>query len=81
MCRNTATKEIGGFRITIDTDDSWAIGSVSDKFDVENVVAHEFGHVAGLGHGRAPKDGCLTMYRFADEGETQKRSLGLGVLP
>lgn len=26
----------------------------------------------------APKDGCLTMYRFAGEEEIQKRTLGLG---
>ena len=39
---------------------------------------HEFGHVAGLDHVNAPRDGCLTMYRFATSGETQKRTLGLG---
>lgn len=78
VCRNVATKEIGGFVVTIDSDESWATDGSSSNFDVENVVAHEFGHVAGLGHVAAPKDGCLTMYRFAGLGETQKRTLGLG---
>jgi hypothetical protein len=78
VCRNVATKEIGGFVVTIDTDETWSTSGESSKFDVENVVAHEFGHVAGLGHVNAPQDGCLTMYRFAGTGETQKRTLGWG---
>ena len=47
-------------------------------FDVENVISHEFGHVAGLGHVNAPKDGCLTMYALSGKGEIQKRDLGFG---
>ncbi len=78
VCRNVATKEIAGFVVTIDTDDVWSTSGESDKFDVKNVVVHEFGHVAGLDHVSAPKDGCLTMYKFAGEGETQKQTLGLG---
>lgn len=78
VCRNVATKEIGGFVITVDTEDSWSIGGSSTTFDVENVLSHEWGHVAGLDHTNAPKDGCLTMYRFASLEEIQKRTLGLG---
>ena len=79
VCRNVATKEIAGFVITIDTDESWtANGTTTTAFDVENVASHEFGHVAGLGHDNPPRSGCLTMYTFAGEGETQKRTLGLG---
>ena len=80
VCRNVATKEIGGFVISIDKDEPWSTSTpgVSDKFDVENVTSHEFGHVAGLGHLNAPRDGCLTMYAFAAKQEIQKRTLGLG---
>lgn len=78
VCRNVATKAIGGFVIKVDTGDSWSIGGSSTTFDVENVFSHEWGHVAGLDHTNAPKDGCLTMYRFAGFGETQKRTLGWG---
>jgi len=78
VCRDVATKEIAGFVIRMDSDDSWVIGSVLTKFDVENVASHEFGHVAGLGHGNSPKSGCLTMYKFSTDGEIQKRTLGLG---
>ena len=78
VCRNVATKEIVGFVVTMDSAESWATDGSSDKFDVENVASHEFGHVAGLGHDNPPKSGCLTMYKFAGLGETQKRTLGLG---
>lgn len=78
VCRNVATKEIAGFVVTMDKDESWATDGSSTKFDVENTASHEFGHVAGLGHVNAPRDGCLSMYRFADVGEIQKRTLGLG---
>lgn len=78
VCRNVATKEIGGFVVTIDQEEFWATDGSAGNFDVENVVSHEFGHVAGLGHVNAPRDGCLSMYRYAGAGEIQKRTLGWG---
>ena len=78
VCRNVATKEIRGFVVTFDTDETWSVTGASGLPDVENVGAHEFGHMAGLNHVNGPKDGCLTMYRFASDGETQKQTLGLG---
>jgi hypothetical protein len=78
ICRNVATKEIVGFEMTNDTGDVWNIGSLADTFDVENVVSHEWGHVAGLGHDNPPGSGCLTMYKYAGEAEIQKRTLGYG---
>lgn len=78
VCRNVATKEIVGFVVTMDSAEDWATDGSSDKFDVENVASHEFGHVGGLGHDNPPRSGCLTMYKFAGLGETQKRTLGLG---
>ena len=78
VCRNTATKQISGFQIQLDKEEPWVIGVDATKFDVQNIVTHEFGHVAGLGHRNSPKDGCLTMYRFVAAGEIQKRTLGLG---
>lgn len=78
FCYIVSTKEIVGFTMTIDKDESWSIGSTSTTLDVQNTVTHEFGHAAGLGHVRAPQDGCLTMYPFVAFGEIQKRTLGLG---
>lgn len=79
-CYNLLTKELVGFSITLDTDDSWdtSTNGTAGFIDVGNVAAHEFGHVVGLGHVNAPKDGCLTMYKFATDEEIQKRTLGLG---
>jgi matrixin len=78
FCYHVNTKEIVGFTMIIDQEESWSIGGSSTTLDVQNTVTHEFGHAAGLGHVHAPKDGCLTMYPFVAFGETQKRTLGLG---
>lgn len=78
VCRDVATKEILGFVINIDTDETWSTDGSSGTFDVQNIISHEFGHVAGLGHDNPPKSGCLTMYKFSSQEETQKRTLGLG---
>jgi len=45
--------------------------------DFQNIATHEAGHAAGLDH---PKKGCAeeTMYEFASEGETKKRTLNTG---
>jgi hypothetical protein len=77
-CRTLRTKEIVGFEITMDADEPWATDGSGNAMDVEGVLSHEFGHAAGLGHVNAPKDGCLSLYRFVALGETQKRTLGLG---
>ena len=45
--------------------------------DYQNIATHEFGHAAGLDH---PDSTCTdeTMYAFAEEGETKKRTLNAG---
>jgi hypothetical protein len=45
--------------------------------DLLNILTHELGHAAGLGH---PADTYTeeTMFRFAEEGETKKRTLHSG---
>lgn len=78
VCRNVVTKEIVGFVVSFDVTDTWSTSGEAGKFDLENAASHEWGHVAGLGHVNAPKDGCLAMYTFAAPEETQKRTLGLG---
>lgn len=75
---NPATKEISRFSMSFDSDDTWSASGESDKFDVQNVTAHEVGHVAGLGHDNSPKDCWLTLYRYSRLGEISKRNLGRG---
>jgi hypothetical protein len=78
VCVNTQAQAIVGFRIAFDLFDTWATDGDPESFDVQNVAAHEAGHMAGLGHVNAPRDGCLSMYTFSARGETQKRTLGWG---
>jgi hypothetical protein len=77
-CYVLGLKEIVGFNITLDTDESWGTNGAATVIDVGDVATHEFGHAVGLGHVGAPRDGCLTMYKFVMDGEIQKRTLGLG---
>jgi hypothetical protein len=79
---NTATKVISRAEIVFDTANKWFISSKSScagiagsPFDIRNVATHEIGHAIGLGHASDTK---LTMYGSAAQGETLKRSLGIG---
>lgn len=82
----SATKEIVQFTITFDAADAWTIfpGEAcptpggATALDIQNVAAHEIGHVVGLGHVGYNQDQLLTMYPSVRYGETLKRSLGRG---
>lgn len=56
--------------------DETGLGNI-DVMDLQNIVTHEAGHAAGLDH---PSDDCTeeTMYPFAENGETKKRTLHTG---
>jgi matrixin len=79
---NSATKVIAKAEIVFDTGDLWFIASQSScvgiagsPFDIRNAAVHEIGHAIGLGH---VSDTKLSMYSSAAQGETLKRSLGIG---
>ena len=78
VCYNTKTNEIAGFRIVLDSTEDWSTKGKAGKFDVESVLAHEMGHVAGLDHVNGRSNALLTMYPSTAPGETHKRSLGKG---
>jgi len=81
---NIVTKAIVSVAVTFDSGDSWRVYSILScsgqgaLFDVENVAAHEIGHAVGLDHVRKSGDIALTMYPYASQGETHKRTLGSG---
>jgi len=56
----------------------WNLNGEAGKMDVPNIMTHEFGHWAGLADLYNDVDYWLTMYGYADFGETYKRTLGLG---
>jgi hypothetical protein len=56
----------------------WSLTGEAKKMDVQNIMTHEFGHWCGLDDLYDDKDYWLTMYGYADYGETYKQSLGLG---
>lgn len=57
---------------------AWSLTGEANKMDVQNIMTHEFGHWAGLADLYADADYWLTMYGYANYGETYKRTLGLG---
>jgi hypothetical protein len=57
---------------------AWSTSGASGAMDVQNIGTHEIGHTFGLDHPKGPGTSCLTMYAYANTGETQKRTLGDG---
>ena len=71
-------RELREWDMVYDQEDfTWGLNGELTAMDFENIATHEIGHAAGMGH---PGDTCVdeTMYRFANEGETKKRSLNAG---
>jgi hypothetical protein len=60
---------------------SWSRSGAAGAMDVVDIATHEIGHSFGLDHPKgAGGISCLTMYAYASQGETQKRTLGDGDL-
>ena len=57
---------------------TWSLSGETGKMDVQNIMTHEFGHWCGLNDLYSDKDYWLTMYGYANYGETYKQTLGLG---
>jgi len=60
-----------------DVDFDWGTGE-ADKMDFESIATHELGHAVGLGDLYTDFCSEQTMYGYATEGETKKRTLEAG---
>jgi hypothetical protein len=71
---------MGAADIMIDTGDTLTTHLPSpclNKWDLEGIVTHEFGHAYGMAH-TGPGHGNLTMQHEAQPCSTYARTLGLG---
>ncbi len=76
MTYNWSTEDgaIVAFDIGINAEDyEWTVEENGAVMDIENVMAHELGHVLGLGH--SDIDDLATMWESTEAGELIKRSL------
>ncbi len=75
---NRYTSSIVETDTRLNTRYKWSLSGEAGKMDVQNIMTHEFGHWCGLDDLYSDVDYWLTMYGYADYGETYKRDLGLG---
>jgi len=61
-----------------DADFDWSSSGEAGKMDFENIATHELGHSFGLGDLYSLGCSSQTMYGYASEGETSKRTLESG---
>ncbi|MCP4807440.1 MAG: matrixin family metalloprotease [Proteobacteria bacterium] len=76
LTSNWSTPEgtIISFDIAInDADHDWSLSGESEHSDLQNTMAHEFGHVLGLGH--ESEESEATMWSSSKRGEILKRDL------
>lgn len=56
----------------------WSPSAAPDRYDVQNIDTHEFGHFLVLGDLYDSSERELTMYGYGAKGEIKKQTLGLG---
>jgi Matrixin len=83
-CYYLGSGQMAGFDIVFDSGDAWSnCGSVEactgqTAISIQATATHEAGHVVGLNHVSAPRDGRLTMYPYIDYGDWGFSTLGCG---
>jgi hypothetical protein len=76
---NPSTKSIVDFDMVFNTYYSWGDATVtSSLMDIQNIATHELGHGWGLADLYQAKWSIETMYGYASQGQTNKRTLEAG---
>ncbi len=61
--------------IRFNSDYNWSTSGDSNSMDLQNIATHEMGHSLSLEDLYGRRDQEKTMYGYADQGETKKRTL------
>jgi len=69
------TKAILEYDIRFNTAFYWSTNGAPDKMDIQNIATHEFGHAVGLDDIYNSSYSEVTMYGYADYGQTNKQIL------
>jgi len=72
------SKELVETDTVFNSDLPWSVNSDPNKYDLQNIATHEFGHWLLLGDLYSQRDWALTMYGYGRLGETMKSTLGTG---
>lgn len=70
-----SNKAILEFDMLFNTDYEWSTSGYSVAMDLQNIASHEFGHAVGLNDIYNSYYDYVTMYGYADYGETYKSTL------
>jgi hypothetical protein len=70
-----STKSILEYDMRFNTAFQWSTSGAASKMDVQNIATHELGHAVGLSDLYNSTFSAMTMYGYADYGETNKQTL------
>lgn len=70
-----STRSILEYDMRFNTAFEWSTSGDSAKMDVQNIATHELGHAVGLSDLYNSSFSAMTMYGYADYGETDKQTL------
>lgn len=73
-----STKTLLETDTVFNSDLPWSVSGDSQKYDLQNIATHEFGHWLVLGDLYSLRDWALTMYGYGGLGEVIKSTLGKG---
>lgn len=71
-------RKLSEWDMVFNTGYSWSASGEAGKMDFENIATHELGHAIGMSDLYTSACANETMYGYADNGQTNKRTLEIG---